>query len=179
MVDISIVGAAGEVGRALATHLLRGELIGPSERLQLVGHGREASERKLLAERCDLLDAFDETAPSIQIAATLEEVAGDIIVLAAGATISGSGADRRELAAANRPLFEAFGAALARAGTGQELVIVVTNPAGPACPRNTINCRPQRLSMTSRTSCKRLVRSKLVLRLRFEIAGSMALVQLA
>jgi malate dehydrogenase len=92
MVDISIVGAAGEVGRALATHLLRGELIGPSERLQLVGHGREAaSERKLLAERCDLLDAFDETAPSIQIASTLEEVAGDIIVLAAGATISGAG----------------------------------------------------------------------------------------
>lgn len=128
MVDISIVGAAGEVGRALATHLLRGELIGPPERLQLVGHGREASERKLLAERCDLLDAFDETAPSIQIAATLEEVAGDIIVLAAGATISGAGADRRELAAANRPLFEAFGSALARAGTGQELVIVVTNP---------------------------------------------------
>src|SRR5215204_6032051 len=117
MVDISIIGA-GEVGRALATHLLRGELIGPPERLQLVGHGREASERKLLAERCDLLDAFDETAPSIQVAATLEEVAGDIIVLAAGATISGSGADRRELAAANRPLLEAFGAALARAGTG-------------------------------------------------------------
>src|SRR5215207_2833771 len=128
MIDISIVGAAGEVGRALATHLLRGGLIGPLERLQLVGHGREASERKLLAERCDLLDAFDETAPGIHIAATLDEVAGDIIVMAAGATISGAGADRHELAGANRPLLEAFGAALARAGTGQELVIVVTNP---------------------------------------------------
>ena len=50
--NISIVGAAGEVGRALALHLLRGGLLGSSDRLQLVGHGHEAGERKLLAERC-------------------------------------------------------------------------------------------------------------------------------
>lgn len=100
----------------------------PSERLQLVGHGPEATEHKLLAERCDLLDAFDETAPRIELAGTADEVAGDIVVVAAGATISGGGGDRRDLAAANRPLFEELGEALARNGTGQELVVVVTNP---------------------------------------------------
>lgn len=76
--DISIVGAGGEVGRALATHLLSGALIGPSERLQLVGHGHESGERKLLAERCDLLDAFDESAPAIEIAGEPDEVSGNL-----------------------------------------------------------------------------------------------------
>jgi malate dehydrogenase len=126
--NISIVGAAGEVGRALALHLLRGGLLGPSDRLQLVGHGREAGERKLLAERADLLDAFDENAPTIEIAGEAEEVSGDVIAIAGGATLGGSIVERRQLAEANRVLFEAFGKAVAQRGTGRELVIIVTNP---------------------------------------------------
>src|SRR5215213_462393 len=126
--NISIVGAAGEVGRALALHLLRGGLLGSSDRLQLVGHGHEAGERKLLAERADLLDAFDETAPRIEIAGEPEEVSGDVIAIAGGATLGGTIIDRRQLAEANRALFEAFGKAVADHGTGQELVIIVTNP---------------------------------------------------
>ena len=128
MADISIVGAAGEVGRAFAAHLLRAGIMNTSARLQLVGHGLEASEHKLLAERCDLLDAFHETAPTIDVANAPEEIAADIVVVAAGATISGGGGDRRDLAAANRPLFETLGAALAANGTCRELVVVVTNP---------------------------------------------------
>jgi malate dehydrogenase len=126
--DISIVGAAGEVGRALAIHLLRGGALGPSDRLQLVGHGHDAGERKLLAERADLLDAFDEIAPSIEIAGEPEEVMGDIIVIAGGATLGGSIVDRRQLVEANRTLFQSFGNAIAERGTGRELVIIVTNP---------------------------------------------------
>src|ERR687897_117083 len=126
--NISIVGAAGEVGRALALHLLRGGLLGPSDRLQLVSHGHEAGERKLLAERSDLLDAFDEVAPTIEIAGEPEEVSGDVIVIAGGATLGGSTVDRRQLAQANRDLFEAFGEAIAARGTGREVVIIVTNP---------------------------------------------------
>lgn len=61
--QLSIIGAAGAVGQALATHLLRGGVLTASDRLQLVGHGVEGTERRLLAERCDLLDAFDEVAP--------------------------------------------------------------------------------------------------------------------
>ena len=126
--NVAIVGAAGEVGRALVIHLLRGGILGRSDRLQLVGHGHEVGERKLLAERCDLLDAFDEIAPSIEIAGEPEEVNGEIIVIAAGATLGGSVFDRRQLAEANRPLFEAFGTAISERGTGRELVVIVTNP---------------------------------------------------
>ena len=126
--NISIIGAAGEVGRSLATHLLRGGLITASDRLQLIAHGPEGTERKLLAERVDLLDAFEETAPRIDLAGTPDDVAGDIVVMAAGATVSETMRTRRDLAMANRPVFETFGAALARNGTGREVVVVVTNP---------------------------------------------------
>jgi malate dehydrogenase len=126
--NISIIGAAGEVGRSLATHLLRSGLMNTTDELQLVGHGVEGTERTVLAERVDLLDAFDETAPRIEVAATPEEVSGSIVVVAAGATVSKQTRTRRELAAKNRPLFEAFAAALARNGMGQEVVVIVTNP---------------------------------------------------
>src|SRR5918994_116369 len=99
--NISIIGAAGEVGRALALHLLRGGILGRADRLQLVGHGHAAGERKLLAERSDLLDAFDEIAPTIEIAGEPGEVSGEIIVIAGGATLGGSIVDRRQLAEAN------------------------------------------------------------------------------
>ena len=57
-VSIAIVGASGSVGSALAAQLLRSQLMEPWDRLQLVGHG--ASPNKLLANRIDLLDAFDD-----------------------------------------------------------------------------------------------------------------------
>ena len=126
--SISIVGASGEVGRSLATHLLRSGLMTITDELQLVGHGTEGTERMVLAERVDLLDAFDETAPRIEVAATPEEVTGDIVIMAAGATVSKQTRTRRELAAKNRPVFEAFAEALARNGAGQGGVVIVTNP---------------------------------------------------
>lgn len=54
----------------MATHLLRSGLMTITDELQLVGHGTEGTERMVLAERVDLLDAFDETAPRIEVAAT-------------------------------------------------------------------------------------------------------------
>jgi malate dehydrogenase len=125
---ISVIGAAGDVGRAFAAHLLRSRLLGPSDELQLVGHGAARTERMLLAIRVDLLDAFDETAPPIAVAPGLEDVRGDVIVMAAGATVSPERPSRRDLAEANRPVFEALGSALARSGSGREVVIVVSNP---------------------------------------------------
>jgi malate dehydrogenase len=125
---VSVVGAAGDVGRAFAAHLLRSRLLGPSDELQLVGHGAKQTERMLLAIRVDLLDAFDETAPTIRIAPDLEDVRGEVIVMAAGATVSPERPSRRDLAEANRPVFEELGAAIARSGSGRELVVVVSNP---------------------------------------------------
>lgn len=127
-VNVSVLGAAGEVGRALSVHLLRGGFLSGADTLQLVGHGEEGTERRVLAERVDLLDAFDETAPNIAVAASPDEVLGDVVVVAAGATVSSQTRTRRELAAKNRPVFESFAAALERNGSGKERVVVVTNP---------------------------------------------------
>jgi len=126
--NVSIIGAAGEVGRCIATQLLQSGLLSPSDRLQLIGHGVDGTERKVLAERCDLLDGFHERAPRIETAGTPDDVAGDVIVMTAGATVSHEIQSRRDLAAVNRPIFERFATALARQGTGREVVVVVTNP---------------------------------------------------
>jgi nucleoside-diphosphate-sugar epimerase len=80
--QLSIIGAAGAVGQSLATHLLRGGVLTGSDRLQLVGHGVEGTERRLLAERCDSFDAFDEVAPPIEVVALSSAVVGAQVRLA-------------------------------------------------------------------------------------------------
>ena len=125
---ISIVGAGGEVARTLASHLLRGGLLGHGDSLQLVGHGALSSERRLLAVRVDLLDGFDEAQPEIEVVSSLDAIEGDVIVMAAGATLSPDRPTRRDLAGANRPLFEDFARSVAARGTGREVVVVVSNP---------------------------------------------------
>jgi len=127
-VNLSIIGAADEVGRSLSTQLLRGGFMTATDTLQRVGHGAEGAERRVLAERVDLLDAFDETAPRIEVAGTPDEVCGDIVVVAGGVTVSKQTRTRSELAAKNRPVFEAFAAALSRNGAGRGGVVIVTNP---------------------------------------------------
>jgi hypothetical protein len=60
----------------------------PQDVADPAGLRHELGERKPLAERCDLLHAFDEIAPSIEILVP-EEVNREIIVIAAGATLGG------------------------------------------------------------------------------------------
>lgn len=126
--NVSVLGAAGEVGRAFCVHLLRGGFMKPADTLQLVGHGPEGTERRVLAERVDLLDAFDETAPNIEVATGPEEVSGDIVIMAAGVTVSPQTRTRRDLAIKNRTTFEDYASLLARHGTGSERVVIVANP---------------------------------------------------
>ncbi|MDG2272838.1 MAG: hypothetical protein P8L39_11075 [Halioglobus sp.] len=125
---VSIVGAGGEVGRMLAIHLLRAGLLRRGDVLQLVGHGEVSTARKLLAMRVDLLDGFDEVQPEIEVVSSLDAIEGDIIVMTAGSTISPDYPTRRDLAAANKPLFEDFATAVATHGCGREIIVVVSNP---------------------------------------------------
>jgi malate/lactate dehydrogenase len=48
-ISVSIIGASGAVGTTLASHILRSDLLGAYDRLQLVGRGVSASTEKLLA----------------------------------------------------------------------------------------------------------------------------------
>ena len=124
--DIAVLGAAGEVGRALAIHLLKGGILGAGDSLTLVGHGADAAEHRLLPEQTDLRDAFDDRV-NIRVAATLDAMHANIVVVACGATISASCPTRAGLAQANTPLFRDIVQVAGRCAA-DALVIVVSNP---------------------------------------------------
>lgn len=129
--DISVVGAGGDIGREIVATLVEARLVDRLDRIQLVGRPQGASETALVGYRADLWDAHAEHLPEIDIAFGPEEVLGDIVIFAAGETIPvdpAAARSREALAEANRPLFEAYAEALARHGHGEEIVIVVTNP---------------------------------------------------
>jgi malate dehydrogenase len=126
-IAVSIIGASGAVGTALAMHILRSDLLGPYARLQLVGRGVSTSTAKLLATRIDVLDAFDEERVEVEVVPNIEDVDGDVVVICAGNTISSRSMNRRDLAVANLPILEHVANACA-SRVPEALFIVVSNP---------------------------------------------------
>ncbi|HEY9643805.1 MAG TPA: hypothetical protein V6C57_25165, partial [Coleofasciculaceae cyanobacterium] len=102
--------------------------ISPSERLQLVGRSGGRSAQVLAGICSDLTDAYAEMAPELDVALHPEEIVADVIVMTAGATISGNIKSRAELAKVNLALFEQYAKAIAQYGHGHEVIIIVTNP---------------------------------------------------
>jgi len=131
-VDVSIIGASGDCGRAVAVQLIESRVLPPSSRLQLVGRAGGASGVVLYGLSTDLRDAYAEVAPEIDVALSPEEVVGDVIVMTAGITLparaDGPRLARADLARANLPLFHAYARALAEHGHGDEVVLIVSNP---------------------------------------------------
>ncbi len=126
--DIAIIGASGDCGREIVTQLLVSRVLLPTERLQLVGRAEGTSARVLAGMGSDLNDAYAEMAPELDVALRPEDIVGDVIVMTAGATVGGALTSRAELAAVNLPVFEQYARAIARYGSGHEVVVVVTNP---------------------------------------------------
>lgn len=124
---IAILGASGAVGSMLAGHILRAGLLQSEDELQLVGHGMPTTTRKLLARRSDLMDAFADDHTRIEVVPTISEVDADVVVLAAGTTASSATQTRRDVAAANRRIFEHI-ADKCVARLSKALFIVVSNP---------------------------------------------------
>ncbi len=133
--NISIIGASGGVGREIVIKLLRDRVLEGRETLQLIGGDPHSAHPHLLQGfRADLLDAYSEVAPQIEVVNDLEAMSGDIVVMTAGRTFATSPesvvhASRDELAAGNLPIFERFAAALAAQKRAvPPVVIIVTNP---------------------------------------------------
>ncbi|NHC14868.1 lactate/malate family dehydrogenase [Motilibacter deserti] len=127
--DVAIVGATGDIGRQLCTQLVERQVVPSTSRLQLVGREDGPSARAAHGLRTDLVDAYDEVAPLIDVALHPDELVADVVVVAAGRTlVPRRSADRNELAAHNVEVFRAYADALARNGSGHEVVIVVSNP---------------------------------------------------
>ena len=126
-VRIAILGASGAVGSALAAHILRAGLLEPQDCLILVGHGSRSTELRLVPERVDLLDAFDDERVQISIAPDIDEFEADIVVVAASAPASSERPTRRDLAPVNLPIFRRIAQQCA-ARLPRALFIVVSNP---------------------------------------------------
>ncbi|MBB2975589.1 malate dehydrogenase [Microbacterium endophyticum] len=129
--DVAVLGATGDIGRAICAELIERRVLRPTSRLQLVGRAGGASGRAAHGLRVDLIDAHDEHAPLIDVATSPDEVVADVIVLAAGQTIPTGGGrvvDRDGLAAHNLSIFQDYAAAIAENGSGHEVVVVVSNP---------------------------------------------------
>src|SRR2546427_537489 len=126
--DISVIGASGDVGTETVTQLLAGRVLTPSERLQLVGRVEGKSSSKLFGLQSDLSDAYAEVTPELEVVLTPEKIRGDIVILAAGAPVTAPNQTRNELAQLNLPLFRRYAQAIAAHGHGRELVLVVSNP---------------------------------------------------
>jgi malate dehydrogenase len=124
---IAILGASGSVGSALAVHILRSRLLEPGDRLLLVGHGVHTTERKLLSTRVDLMDAFDDERIGIEVVPDVSDVEADIVIVAAGATISAAAPTRRDLGAINRAVFERIADQCVNR-LSRALFIAVSNP---------------------------------------------------
>ena len=122
--DISVVGATGNVGRHVALGLVQLGLVGVNDRLQLVGHRGSPNASQVFGMREDILDAFAERSPLIDSTDSIDDIIGDIVVMAAGK----SGENRNELAASNLAVLQRLGDHLRNQGSGHEVVVVLTNP---------------------------------------------------
>ncbi len=85
--DIVVIGASGSVGREVTSQLVASHILERNERLQLVGHKEGKSKHILYGLSTDLMDAYAEICPEIDVALSPDEIAGDIIVMTAGATL--------------------------------------------------------------------------------------------
>lgn len=126
-----MLGATGDVGRQVCAQLIERRVLPTTSRLQLVGRADGASGRASYGLRADLVDAYDEHAPLIDVALDPSDVVADVVVLTAGRTAparAGAVTDRAALAAENHEVFASYARAIARYGSGHEVVVVVSNP---------------------------------------------------
>lgn len=126
-ISVAIIGASGLVGSALAAHILRSDVLEPGDRLQLVGRGASKSEKLLLAERVDLLDAFDDGRIDVEMVPNIADVDADVVIMTAGVSLSPQCTNRRDMGFENREMFERVAEECGR-GAPEALLIVVSNP---------------------------------------------------
>ena len=130
--NITVVGAAGGVGRQIVQQIVVHRLLQHEHVLTLVGNGNGTSGRAVYGLAADLGDAYAEFAPRMEVALHPDEIRGDLIVMAAGGTLD-PGRDsaprsRDDLAERNAPIFEQYAQAIARHGHGHEIVLCISNP---------------------------------------------------
>lgn len=129
--DVAVIGAGGFVGRAVCMQLIATGIVGPGQRLQLVGHRGGQSETGIFGQRADLLDAYGHRGAHVEAVLDGQRIDADIVIMVAGATPSTDPSNpttRADVAAANRELFESYARMLREHGPENELVLIQSNP---------------------------------------------------
>lgn len=130
--NITVIGPVGGVGRQIVQQIVVNRLLQHDQVLTLVGNGDGASGRAVYGLAADLRDAYSEFAPRLEIALHPDEIRGDLIVMAAGATLDpalGSAPQSRDaLTERNAPIFKRYAEAIAVHGHGHEIVLCISNP---------------------------------------------------
>ena len=75
--DVTIVGAGGEIGRQIVKTVVQERILPPSARLQLAGHHGGHSGTYLPGLASDLTDAYAEVMPKVEVCLDAEEIHGD------------------------------------------------------------------------------------------------------
>ena len=130
--NIAVIGASGSIGSEVARQIVSTRLLENSERLQLVGRTEGTSSKALYGLSTDLQDAYAEICPIIEVILNKEDIAGDLIIVAAGTSAPvnnpAQNISRDSLAKQNITVFEDYASALACHGQGSEIVICISNP---------------------------------------------------
>ena len=124
---LAIIGATGSCGRQVAAQLLERGTLPAEGSLHLIGHSGGAHETELWGLRADLLDAFTDRAPRIEVGTDVAKTDADVVVMMAGATVTQETTDRSLLAATNHRIFSEAAADVARM-SAEPTVIVQSNP---------------------------------------------------
>jgi len=124
---LAIIGATGSCGRQVAAQLLDRGILPAEGSLHLIGHAGGAHESELWGLRADLLDAFSDHAPHIEVGTDVAASDAEVVVMMAGATVTQETTDRSQLAATNYRIFTEAAADVARMSE-EPTVVVQSNP---------------------------------------------------
>ncbi len=127
---IAIIGASGDVGRTLILSLIQRGLMGPSDRLQLVGRSEGPSFRVLYGLKSDILDGLMESAPHMEVILHPSEIDAEIVVMAAGITFPkevDKKLSRESLQATNVKICQFYASSIAKLGKSP-IFLITTNP---------------------------------------------------
>ena len=127
---IAIIGASGDIGRTIILSLIQRKLVGPSDRLQLVGRSEGPSFRTLYGLKSDILDGLMESAPHMEVALHPSEIDAEIVVMAAGVTFPrevDKKLSRESLQATNVKICQSYASSIAKLGKSP-IFLITTNP---------------------------------------------------
>ncbi len=129
--NISVVGASGDIGREIVAKLVETRAMDHEATLQLVGRADGPSAQFLHGFKSDILDAHAEISPRLEIVLEPRGIRGDVIIFCAGLTLPTDPCevkDRDSLAQANAPMFHEYAEAIAQNGHREQIIIIVSNP---------------------------------------------------